>query len=567
MAQRVAALSFLGVALASAEPGRRSRGSRPNIVFLVVESTDGRAWGQDQQAVPLPHLRWLQDQGVDFAKHYSNAPVCCPSRASFWSGRHVHNIPHHQKSSGIFVEGAWNNHEGLPPNYTLRLDQVLQREGYDVKMTGKLDYSAGGHSEDVYLQAWTMYTRFPYNLSKPPGGWVGESGCVDAGEIRPGNATAHEKDWKVLRKTARWIMERSRDKPFFVYQGMSIVHPPYRTNEFWFNKVDQSRVRVPAWDALEDLHPCDFQSSMLKGCIPPASAVGSDFYTAAHRRKIRTIYLAMIAEFDAMVGKYVEAVQAAGQMNQTVFIVTSDHGDMQMEHQQFYKMAAYEASVRVPMVIMDGRRPQAPQAPIRTPTQLIDIYPTVLVFAGVPRRRWPQLDGFPLQPLLNGKGYEDYEGYGFRPTFVVSQHHGDDIGMSWFAVIRQHLKLVVWGSGQQHPHQLFDVTADPDERVNLAFKPGYESTIQEMLQELSSIVDYPHVAENVAKYGQSSMRQWMKDRNWREELGQPHLRWHQSWAQDPLGAAKAVEDWLAGPPNIQECRADFVWPARALIAI
>ena len=57
----------------------------------------------------------------------------------------------------------------------------------------------------------------------------------------------------------------------------------------------------------------------------------------------------MIAEFDAMVGKYVDTVKAAGVWEQTVTIVTSDHGDMQMEHQQFYKMVPYEASTRVPL--------------------------------------------------------------------------------------------------------------------------------------------------------------------------------------------------------------------------
>merc|ERR1712151_1198537 len=108
------------------------------------------------------------------------------------------------------------------------------------------------------------------------------------------------------------------------------------------------------------MHPCDFQSSMLKGCLPPHdSAVGSYFYTESHIRRIRTIYLAMVAEFDAMVGEYVKAVQDIGKFNNTVFIVTSDHGDMQMEKRQFYKMVPYDASARVPMVITDGRKPRS----------------------------------------------------------------------------------------------------------------------------------------------------------------------------------------------------------------
>lgn len=55
----------------------------------------------------------------------------------------------------------------------------------------------------------------------------------------------------------------------------------------------------------------------------------------------------MIAEFDAMVGAYMQAIEAAGLWNNTYFVVTSDHGDMQMEHQQFYKMVPYDASSMV----------------------------------------------------------------------------------------------------------------------------------------------------------------------------------------------------------------------------
>ena len=62
------------------------RGNKPNILFLVVESTDGRTWspGYSDDAVKLPNFRELQDGGVNFRRHYANAPVCCPSRATFW---------------------------------------------------------------------------------------------------------------------------------------------------------------------------------------------------------------------------------------------------------------------------------------------------------------------------------------------------------------------------------------------------------------------------------------------------------------------------------------------------
>jgi len=95
------------------------------------------------------------------------APVCCPSRSAIWSGRHIHKIPHMQENpvTGLKVGGSWNNHEGLPLNYTNKISDILERNGYNVGIfgissflslfishlfisKGKTDWSAGGHSLD-----------------------------------------------------------------------------------------------------------------------------------------------------------------------------------------------------------------------------------------------------------------------------------------------------------------------------------------------------------------------------------------------------------------------------------
>eukprot|EP00051_Salpingoeca_urceolata_P003170 m.55709 g.55709 ORF g.55709 m.55709 type:complete len:101 (-) comp12550_c0_seq1:901-1203(-) len=64
---------------------------------------------------------------------------------------------------------------------------------------------------------------------------------------------------------------------------MNIVHPPYVTNSYWFNKIDPTKIEVPEWPKLEDLHPCDLQSSNLKGCIPSAET-SEHFYSVDRRR-------------------------------------------------------------------------------------------------------------------------------------------------------------------------------------------------------------------------------------------------------------------------------------------
>ena len=107
----------------------------------------------------------------------------------------------------------------------------------------------------------------------------------------------------------------------------------------------------------------------------------------------------MVAEYDDMVGAYVSAPKEAGLEESTVLILTSDHGDMKMQHQQLYKMVAYEASSRVPCVIAGPGI--TPRGNVLTLASLVDVMPTLLELGKVP------LDGhldqqdvpFPAQSL------------------------------------------------------------------------------------------------------------------------------------------------------------------------
>jgi arylsulfatase A-like enzyme len=308
------------------------------------------------------------------------------------------------------VNGVWNNYEGLPQNYNNTIFQVLGRNGYAVHLSGKEDYMAGGHSMDARLPAWTMYTRFPYDIPHHQA-WMDEDKvCRLNGRVESTNGTESNYwsgDGKAVNNTIQWIQKQIRQhptKPFFVYQGINIVYPAYVANERYFRAIDPLKIRVPSWPALEHLHPCDLQSTMLKGCLPLAANETSAFYSVARRRCIRRIYHAMIAEFDAMVGRYMEAIKDEGGLwENTVFVVTSDHGDMQLEHQQHYKQVPYDPSSSVPLIIYDPRTMKPPNHVIETPTQHIDIFPTILTLAGVPDTP-PNLDRYSLLPLFTRHG-------------------------------------------------------------------------------------------------------------------------------------------------------------------
>ena len=510
---------------------------------------------------------------------YSNVPVCCPSRASLWSGRHAHHIGH--EHNGIAVRGAWNNYEGVGKNYTGHLiGDVLGKNGYDVRISGKTDWKSGSHSMNVRLQAWSMYARFPYDIPAH-GGWRDEGGggntdsCGSNGTVAPGNKTTHGGDWNTLKKTTAWIRGRKGNPtPFFAYQGMNIVHPPYVTNERWFDAIDPATITVPAWPKLSELHPCDLQASMKKACTP-SDADAAAFYSEARRKRIRRIYYAMIAEFDAMVGAYVDAVDEAGLADDTVFLVVSDHGDMQMEHQQYYKMVPYEASARVPMLLAGAPLNTRPDQWVEDqPTQLLDIYPTLMDLARVPQPNRPaELDGYsllPLVPTADGVAAKDDAA---RPPFVVSQFHGDDVGMSWFMVRKGRHKLIVHGTGNEVPAQLFDTDADPGEYTNLYADPAkataaLNATFADLDADLRSVVDYPAVARDVADYGQKMFAWWavngshMGQPSWERALNAPGLRWDPSWDVSPTGSLAAIKAWRAAPAQVLPCLADQVYPPK-----
>lgn len=237
-----------------------SASARPNILWLHVESTDGRLYNADSP-VPIPNIRAVQSTGVNFDNAYANIPICCPSRASVWT------------FNGIEVIGAISNYEGLGvenSTWDLRkMNNLLASAGYEVQIGGKEDWLSGGHSLTTMVDSWSIYARFPYDIPGHAGNHIWGS-CGGNLSVLAGNESAHKGDWKVVASQTAWLQQRGSDdtrkRPFFMYGGFSIVHPPYATNEHYLARIDQSRIAVPEWEPIEDLHPCDLGVSMKKGC-------------------------------------------------------------------------------------------------------------------------------------------------------------------------------------------------------------------------------------------------------------------------------------------------------------
>jgi hypothetical protein len=209
-----------------------------------------------------------------------------------------------------------------------------------------------------------------------------------------------------------------------------------------------------------------------------------------------------------------------------------------------------EASSHVALLVASPQLAAGGARYVAQPTQLLDIFPTMLSLAGLPTPDYA--DGFDLSPFLKGADTDPS-----RPPFVCSQNHDEDISMSWFAVMDGTYKLVQYGTGDQVPPQLFNLSADPHEMTNLYnASPAYVAIAEDLDAKLRSNIDYPAVALDVALYQKQQFLWWAANgtTHWEEEIKSANVRWSTSWAEYPDQALAAVKAWMANDTvAIQPC--------------
>ncbi len=443
----------------------RSSGGKPNILFIQCDSMDGRVMGcMDHPAMgrATPNLDRLAGEGVLFRTAYCNSPICCPSRASMWSGQWTHHC-----------EG-WNNFKGLEPD-TPTFRTRLDAGGYLTHTIGKTDYLSGAHTIRARVTPWTRSAR----IMRPSYWEHAPRVKADAG------ARVHQRDWRQVDEAIAWMSEaRGGERPFWLYLGISAPHPGFVTSSHYLAMIDEAGVLVPPPD--EQDHPVMQYMRTAKNW--------THGWSERMVKQVRRVYFAMIAEVDAMVGRLLEAVEDLGLAGNTCVIFASDHGEMAGEHNQYYKMTLYEPSVRVPLIVRGPGLARGVE--VNEPVSLVDVYPTLMDLAGLARPEG--LDGCSLLPELTG-------GRGRRPDWVLAEFHGTTCDTGSFMLRRGPWKYIAYVG---YPPQLFHLEDDPWEVRNLASERP--EVVAEMDRLLRSIVDYEAVDARVKDYDRRSFRQWRR---------------------------------------------------------
>lgn len=444
----------------------------PNIVVIMADQLAPHFTGAyGHPLVRTPHMEALAARGTRFDAAYCNAPLCAPSRFSFMSGQLVTRI-------AAYDNGA----EQLASIPTFAHD--LRALGYRTCLAGKMHFvgpdQLHGFDErlttDVYPAdfAWTPDWEAPdERIDK----WYHNMDSVrDAGraattyQIEYDEETAHVARRRIFefamgREAARRGMgdmgggdgEQAAMMPFMMVASFIHPHDPYLARPEWWDLYDSDAIDMPRTGPADDPHT----RRIMRGIEADKVAV-----TQRQIRDARHAYYANTSYFDSKVGVIVGALREAGLLDETVVMVTSDHGDMLGERGLWYKMNFFEHSARVPLIVAG---PGVRRGRVAAPVSLVDLYPTFVEIAGGEGDKSARLDGRSLWPLVTGEGDEDKSGDTSPERAVFAEYTAECVGHPLFMIRRGRWKYIHCAID---PPQLFDVEADPFERTNLADDPA-----------------------------------------------------------------------------------------------
>lgn len=444
-----------------------------NLVYIMSDQHNRRLLGgYGHPMVRTPHLDALAARGVRFDSAYTPCPICVPTRASFATGRYVHQI------------GYWDNgtpYDGRVPSWGHRLVQ----QGFSVTTIGKLHYR--GVEDDTGFPD----QRLPMHVHGGEGdvyGMIRDPMPVVPGARRrilnagPGESDYTHYDRALTEAAVQWLRLEARrhDRPWMLFVSFVCPHPPLRSPEEFYQRYPLDQLELPHAYTQQDRtqHPA-------LAALRYRNELDEELDEATIRRATAAYY-GLCTFLDHNVGRLLHAIDEAGLSRSTRIVYTSDHGEMLGEHGLWGKSTMYEASVAVPF-IMAGPDIPAGQV-VGQNISLVDSFPTILEAVGA--RLTPaeaDLPGRSLWPLARG---EDT----FQRT-VFSEYHASGSPTGVFMARGERYKYIHYVG---LPSQLFDLRTDPDEHHDLAADPHYAGVLRACEHELRRIVD-PEAVDARAK--------------------------------------------------------------------
>jgi arylsulfatase A-like enzyme len=406
--------------------------SRPNILLILTDQQSFKATGYGGNPhMKTPGIDRLAEEGVRYENAYCTNPLCTPARASIMTGQMAHQV-------GI---------DGL--NQPIRSAQQFRELGHCLSEAGY---------ECLYGGKW----HIPDN---------------DIDDTHGFRRVGVHDDLTLTDSCIRALTHRDATRPFFLVASYDDPH----------NICDWARFQNLPWGDIPEppLNACPnlpvnharapYEPSALiaEFASHPTMFCGYDYSPDDWRRYLYG-YCRMVERVDCRIEALLNAVRALGLDEETVVIFTSDHGDGMAAHRWNQKMALYEESVRVPLIVRDHRhlRPGAVRVPVSAG---YDVYATICDYAGIAMPEGSigsSLRLFRQSAVASGARESVYAETYFNPSIRASFR-----GTKGRMVRSERYKYVLYSWGKNR-EQLYDLDDDPGEMVNLAHQARREHELK-----------------------------------------------------------------------------------------
>jgi|YNPNPStandDraft_1061719.scaffolds.fasta_scaffold28005_2 arylsulfatase len=420
--------------------------SLPNILLLFTDQQ--RADTLHAAGNPLivtPHLDRLAREGVLFTSAYTPSPVCVPARCSLIYGQYPHRT------------GCTDNGDPMPDDRP-SLMQVLTEAGYRTHGIGKMHFSPDlqalrGFQTREYQEELRArveeddYLRFlhanGFEHVYDPMGCRGEMYYIPQPAQVP--ARLHATQW-VGDRAVEFIREVGRSQPFFLFVSFIHPHPPFSPPTPW-NKL----YRGPLMPLPKRPEQCEALQTYMNR-FQNRYKYRDNGLDNNLLRVMKAYYYACISFVDFQIGRILAALEERGQLDDTLILFTSDHGEFLGDYNCFGKRSMLDAAARIPLIVRYPQRFPSGRC-CDTPASLVDVMPTFLSAAGLDPSRY----------ALQGHDLADLVTYGADRT-VYSQFQRGALGV--YMALNRRWKYFY--SAPDRREFLFDRVQDPEELRNRA---------------------------------------------------------------------------------------------------
>ena len=458
----------------------RPNAARPNIVIVMADQWRGQDLGyMGNRQVITPNLDKLAQESVNARLCMAEVPVCGPSRASMLTGQHA------------LTHGVFYNDRPLR-NEAVTLAEVCQQSGYQTGFIGK--WHINGSLEKDY-RAGRM-APIPTDRRQGFDYWRGLECTHDYNNSPYYNEVNKRFVWQqydAISQTDSAIayMARKHDAPFLLYLAWGPPHDPYQTapkeyRQKYANVPITLRPNVPAKDTLEA------------------------------RRALRGYY-AHINALDDCIGRLQAAIKGANLDENTIFIFTSDHGDMIYSHDQTNKQKPWDESIRIPFLLKYpaglGRKGRTMDVPM----SLTDVMPTLLALTNQPVPAG--VEGQNMAPLFQNPRPAKPDEAVLISCIVPFHQWNYGLGGREFRGIRTARYTFV--RDLNGPWLLYDNQKDPYQLTNLVDQSAMKQTQQQLADLLTKKL---HETNDEFLTGNVYMDKWHYPWAFQDSLNNPYYK-------------------------------------------